>query len=148
MDDLAQLGAKLALTELANRLYMYTDARNWAGLQNEVFAPELWLDIASLGGGAPRTIAAKELCEMWTQGFAELDAVHHQAGQYLIEVQESQATIFAYAVAWHYKAAATQGHTRTFVGDYDLKATLTPTGWRLTQFKYNLKFADGNATLA
>jgi hypothetical protein len=145
--DIALLSAKLELAELANRLFMYTDARNWDGLQAEVFTPELWLDVESLGGGAPRTVAARELCEMWAQGFADVDAVHHQAGHYLIEVQGTEATIFAYSVASHYKASATQGFTRAFVGDYNLKATATPTGWRLTQFKYNLKFTEGNATL-
>jgi hypothetical protein len=32
-------------------------------------------------------------------------------------------------------------------GSYDLKAQQTANGWRLIQFKYNLKYADGNLTL-
>ena len=33
-----ELADKQALTELANKLYMYTDAQQWQLLQQEVFA--------------------------------------------------------------------------------------------------------------
>ena len=48
---------------------------------------------------------------------------------------------------FHYKKATIKGHTRSFVGSYDLKAMRTSDGWRLSGFKYNLKFTDGNTTL-
>lgn len=138
---------KIELQELANKLFMYTDALDWARLLREVFAEDVWFDMNSAGGGAPKRLTAKEICAMWEKGFADLDAVHHQAGHYLIDVTGNEAVIFAYAVALHYKASATRGKTRTFVGSYDLKAIRQAQGWRLTQFKYNLKFIDGNAEL-
>lgn len=138
---------KMELQELANKLFMYTDAKDWERLQREVFADVVWFDMVSAGGSNPKQTPAKEICDMWRKGFEGLDAVHHQAGHYLIEVQGSEATIFAYAVAWHYKGAAAHGKTRTFVGSYDLRAAPTDRGWRLTHFKYNLKFMEGNATL-
>lgn len=137
----------MELQELANKLFMYTDAQDWERLQREVFAAEVWFDMSSAGGGVPKTLPAQEICLMWEEGFKELDSVHHQAGHYLVEVKGGAADIFAYAVALHYKAAATGGKTRTFVGSYDLKAVRLSQGWRLTQFKYNLKFIDGNAAL-
>ena len=138
---------KMELQELANKLFMYTDAQDWARLQSEVFTEEVWFDMSSAGGGEPKSLPAKEICAMWKSGFVGLDSVHHQAGHYLIEVMEDEATIFGYAIALHYKASAQKGNTRTFVGSYDLRASLREGGWRLSQFKYNLKFIDGNASL-
>jgi hypothetical protein len=63
-----------------------------------------------------------------------LDAIHHQAGHYLITVKEDEADIFSYAGAFHYKRAAIKGHSRSFVGSYDLKAIRTSGGWRLSGF--------------
>ena len=116
-------------------------------MQSEVFVSEIWFDAASAGAGQPQNMEARAVCKMWDDGFVGLDAVHHQAGHYLISVQGSSADIFGYAVAIHYKQSAARGHTRTFVGSYDLKAQQMPNGWRLTQFKYNLKFIDGNITM-
>lgn len=138
---------KIELQELANKLFMYVDAQQWDKVLNEVFTEHVWFDMQSAGGGEPESITAKEICNMWQAGFRELDAVHHQGGHYLIGVHSNEADIFGYAAAFHYKQSAQQGNTRTFVGSYNLKAMKTERGWRLNQFKYNLKFIDGNATL-
>ena len=142
-----ELAAKQAITELANKLFMYTDAQQWALLLQEVFTLDVWFDMSSIGGGEPLLLPAVAICDMWKQGFTGLDAVHHQAGQYLITIHENTADIYGYAIASHYKKSATKGQTRLMVGSYDLKAEQMPEGWRLTQFKYNLKYTDGNATL-
>jgi hypothetical protein len=113
----------------------------------EVFAPDVWLDMSSAGGAEPASIKASAICGMWGKGFEELDAVHHQAGHYLVNVKDSNAGIFGYAVAIHYKKAAQNGKTRSFVGSYDLAAMRMDKGWRINQFRYNLKFIDGNAML-
>ena len=138
---------KIALTELANKLFMYTDAQQWNKLLLEVFTEEVYFDMSSASGEPAQTLAAKAICDMWQQGFIGIDAVHHQAGHYVINVNARDADIYAYAVAIHYKKNAIKGNTRTFVGSYDLKAVRTITGWRLSQFRYNLKFIDGNVTL-
>ena len=138
---------KFELTELANKLFMYCDSKQWQQLLDEVFLTNIWFDMTSAGGDKPGMIEARTVCKMWSDGFRELDAVHHQAGHYLINVNNDKADIFAYAVATHYKKTATKGTTRAFVGSYDLKAERMPDGWRLSQFKYNLKYIDGNASL-
>lgn len=139
--------SKTELTELANKLFMYTDSRDWQKLFDEVFTEYVDFDMSSAGGGEPQNIKAGEICRMWKQGFHDIDAVHHQAGHYLITVNEPAAEIYAYAVATHYKKSAAKGHSRTFVGSYNLQARLTDQGWRIDAFKYNLKFVDGNSTL-
>jgi hypothetical protein len=142
-----QLADRMEISELANKLFMYCDARQWPRMLDEVLAETIWFDASSAGAGAPASMAARAVCEMWNEGFAGIDAIHHQAGHYLVEFTKGGADIFAYAVATHYKKAATKGSTRTFVGSYDLKAVRTAGGWRLTQFKYNLKYIDGNTSL-
>jgi hypothetical protein len=137
---------KIELTELANKLFMYCDGFEWNKLMNEVFKEAVWFDMISAGGEAKK-LSAADICEIWKQGLAGLDAVHHQAGHYLIDVRENNGDIYAYAVATHFKKAATKGNTRTFIGSYDLKAVKTENGWRLNQFKYNLKCIDGNVLL-
>ena len=138
---------KSDLTELANKLFMYTDTGDWQKLIDEVFIEDVLFDMSSAGGNTPKTLKAKEICDMWKEGLKDLDAIHHQAGHYIIQVNSDTADIYAYAVASHYKKSATKGNTRTFTGSYDLKAINDTTGWRLSSFKYNLKFIDGNATL-
>lgn len=138
---------KQELAELANKLFMYTDAQQWPLLLQEVFEDELWFDMSSAGGGAPARMKAVAICDAWKQGFSGLDAVHHQAGHYLISVNGNEASIYAYAMAQHFRKSATKGLTRSFIGSYDLKAVRSTNGWRLSQFKYNLKYIDGNASL-
>lgn len=138
-----EVSDKIELTELANKLFMYTDAQQWKKLLSEIFTHEVWFDM----GGEAKNLHATEICETWRQGFIGLDAVHHQAGQYLITLNQDSADIYGYALALHYKKIAVKGNSRTFAGSYDLKAIRTDKGWRLSQFKYNLKFIDGNATL-
>jgi hypothetical protein len=138
-----------AIVELVNRLFVYTDSRQWSKLTKEVFKEKVWFDMSSLGGGPAKELNAGAICEMWNSGFAGIDQVHHQAGNIIVDfVDEGPGrSIYCYATASHYKAAATQGKTREFVGSYNLHASFTDLGWRLDGFKYNLKYATGNAEL-
>ena len=144
--DEKQFSDKIEITELCNKLFMYVDALQWDKILSEVFTETVWFDMTSAGGEAKK-LSAKEICEIWRQGFIDLDAVHHQAGHYLITVNGNDADIYGYAIATHYKKAASKGKSRMFVGSYDLKALKTDKGWRLSQFKYNLKYIDGNVSL-
>jgi len=99
---------KMEITELSNKLFMYVDAQQWDKVLDEVFTNNVWFDMKSAGGEA-KTLEAKEVCEMWRQGLSGLDAVHHQAGHYLISVHEASADIYGYAIATHYKKSACRG---------------------------------------
>jgi len=132
------------ITNVVNKLFVYTDERDWDGLKSEVFDQEVHFDMVSMGAQEAEKKTAAEICDMWNEGFKGLDAVHHQAGNYLISIESSAATVKAYAIASHYKKDATQGKIREFVGSYDLGLRETEKGWRISSFKYNLKYADGN----
>lgn len=138
---------KVAITEVINQLFVYTDFRNWQKIIDLVFTDEVMLDMSSAGGPHATILKSAAICQQWEQAFTGLDAIHHQAGNYIIDTNGKTATVIAYAIASHYKASALKGHTRTFVGSYDLKLVLTANGWRISHLTYLLKYTEGNGTL-
>jgi hypothetical protein len=135
------------IVEVVNKLFVYTDEQNWDKLRSEVFDDAVLVDMVSVGAEKAEIMTAQEICDMWKEGFKGLDAIHHQSGDYLITIEGNNAVVTAYAIASHYKKAAMQGNVRQFIGSYDLKLIKKENGWRLNQFKYNLKYMDGNLEL-
>lgn len=136
------------IIEIANKLFVYTDSRQWKMLMNEVFTESVVFDMASAGAGEAVTMSAQEICDTWDRGFKGIDAIHHQAGNYLVSMKDEKATVLAYAIALHYKKSATMGHTREFVGSYELEYIRMPgKGWRICAFHYYLKYINGNVEL-
>ena len=137
-----------AIIEVVNRLFVYTDAQDWQKLLFEVFADEVAFDMSSAGGASPGTVSARQICDMWKAGFEGIDAIHHQAGNYLVTISENvNAEVFCYALATHFRKSATRGSVREFVGSYNIGLAFTDLGWRINSFKYNLKYLQGNPTL-
>ena len=135
------------IVEIVNKLFIYTDNRQWSSLQSEVFTQQVLLDMSSLGG-PNEEISSKDICDMWQEGFKDLDAINHLGGNYLVDIPtDSTAKVFAYATATHYKQSAKNGTTREFVGTYDLGFTKTDVGWRISSFTYQLKYMQGNIDL-
>jgi hypothetical protein len=141
------LNEKFEITEAINRLFIYADNRQWDELASQVFAPEVDLDMTSMGVDKASRLKARDICRMWEEGFTGLDAIHHQAGNYLIDVKGKKASAVAYSIASHYKSSATKGKSRTFVGSYDLHLVKLPEGWRIDGLTYFLKYSEGNLTL-
>jgi hypothetical protein len=137
-----------SVIELVNKLFVYTDFQYWDKLLKEVFKEEVRFDMSSVGAGPVKTLKATEICNMWRDGFKEIDHVHHQSGNFIVDFKgDIEANIFCYAIAVHYKESAANGKTREFVGSYDLHASLTDLGWRLDGFRYHLKYINGNKEL-
>lgn len=134
------------LVELANKLFIYTDERDWSLLKAEVFHEQVDFNMSSLGGPV-RQMTAREICDMWKDGFEGIDAINHLAGNHLVKASENEAEVFAYATATHFKEAARNGKTREFVGTYQLGMTMTKEGWRINRFTYTLKYMNGNLSL-
>jgi hypothetical protein len=134
------------IIETINKLFIYTDYREWEKLQSEVFTKKVHLDMSSMGAD-PANTTAKKICRQWEEGFRGLDAVNHLAGNYLVTFDGDQAKVFAYATATHYRESAIKGKTREFVGSYDFHLVKTEEGWRIDRFKYSLKYTGGNMTL-
>ena len=131
------------IVEICNKLFYYTDERDWDHLKSEVFTDIVFLDMISLGQKAEE-MSSTHICDIWAEGFKELDAVHHQSGNYIVNIGKDGADVIAYAIASHYKKDATEGYTRIFVGSYNFHLVDTEKGWRIDKFKYNVKYMDGN----
>lgn len=133
------------LIELSNKLFIYTDYKEWQKLKEDVFVDDkVYIDMTSTGAGTAADMTPDMICSMWNVGFEGLDAVHHQSGNFLVTVTNEKAEVYCYAIATHYKANATAGKTREFVGSYNIGCIKTTMGWRINSFKYNLKYVNGN----
>ncbi len=137
---------KEKVIETVTRLFINTDNRDWRAAKS-LFAPKVLFDMTSLAGGAPSIVAPQEIVDGWDQGLKPLKAIHHQAGNFLVDLTENDATVFCYGVAWHYLPNWTNRNTRIFVGSYDIHLIKIAEAWKIDQFKYNLKFIDGNPDL-
>ncbi len=137
---------KNRVIETVNRLFIGTDNRDWARVKT-LFASRVLFDMTSLAGGKPANITPQEIVDGWDRGLKALKAIHHQAGNFLVEVRGSEANAFCYGVAWHYLPNKTSRNTRTFVGSYDVHLVQQDGEWKIDRFKFNLKFIDGNPDL-
>ncbi|WP_330181207.1 nuclear transport factor 2 family protein [Nocardia sp. NBC_01503] len=145
MTDLQVLSDRLEISELITKLFVYCDQLRWADMTEEVLTEQVYFD--SGFGGTPETVPTTDITAGWAEGLGALDAVHHQAGNHLIEITGDTARAHADAIAVHLKNDAANGTTRWFVGSYVLGFERTEKGWRINHFEYKLKVIDGNADL-
>ena len=146
MDPLKRLLEKDKIVTTCTLLFNHTDARDWAGVQT-CFAPEVLFDMTSLAGGVPVTLTPQAITDGWEQGLKSLKAIHHQVGNFIVDVKDNQAEVFCYGIASHYLPNPTKNNTRVFVGSYDFHLCKRAEIWRIDRFKFNLKYVDGNKEL-
>jgi hypothetical protein len=104
--------------------------------------------MTSLAGGAPATLTPEQITGAWETGLAPIESVHHQAGNFLIDVDGDTAKAFCYGIAMHHKKTASGRNTRLFVGSYDFVLGRGDGGaWTINSFRFNVKFVEGNLEL-
>ncbi len=145
-DQVKSLIDQNAVIDTINRLFIFTDARNWKEVKN-CFAEQVLFDMTSLAGGNPSKLTPQQIVDGWDQGLKGLKAIHHQAGNYRVTMRGAEADAFCYGIAIHYLPNPTDRNTRTFAGSYDFHLVKTGKGWHIDMFKFNLKFIDGNTNL-
>lgn len=143
----SQFTPREEIIEVINKLFVYTDHQEWTKLQEEVFASRVEMDMVSMGAPSPEKISSREICYRWEAGFKEFDSIHHQSGNYIVNINGEEASVFAYSIASHYKESAKKGKSREFIGSYDLHLMKNQAGWRIDKFKYTLKYSSGNLSL-
>ena len=134
------------IIEVINRLFISTDNRDWSEVKN-CFSSEVLFDMTSIAGGEPATLTSQQIVDAWDQGLKALKSIHHQAGNYMVNINQGQAEAFCYGIASHYLPNKTNQNTRLFVGSYNFHLTKEVQSWRIDQFKFNLKYIDGNPNL-
>jgi hypothetical protein len=144
--ELHDLVARQQVIETIDELFLATDRKDWAGVR-AVFAPRVRFDMSSAGGGPAAERTGEEIAAVWEQGLAAIQAIHHQAGNYRVQVNGDRADAFCYGIAYHYLPKQSGRDTRVFVGSYDFELERDSGRRRITSFHYNLKFIDGNKEL-
>lgn len=134
------------IIETINRLFVGTDNRDWV-LVKSCFTPHVLFDMTSMDAGKPKHLTPEDIVTAWDIGLKPLKAIHHQAGNYLVDVNGTKAEAFCYAIASHYLPNKSNKNTRTFVGSYEFTLLKDGGRWRISTFKFNLKFIDGNPDL-
>lgn len=143
----SQFTIREQIIEVVNKLFVYTDNQEWTKLQEEVFATHVELDMASMGAKRSELVSSREVCYRSEKVFEGLDAIHHQAGNYLVKIDGDKAEVHAYSIASHFRESAKKGKTREFVGSYDIHLSKNHGDWRIDKLKYNLKYSTGNKLL-
>jgi hypothetical protein len=141
-----ELWEKDRIIDTLNQLFIYTDERDWSGVR-ETLAESVLMDMTSLAGGQPRQMSSEQVAAGWEEGLRSIEAIHHQVGNYRVNVQGDQATAFCYGIASHYRKNPSGRNTRVIVGSYDFHLRLVRDQWRIDRFRFNLKYIDGNPEL-
>jgi len=145
-DPLRRILEKDAVITTVNALFRKVDEKDWTAAA-ECLAPSVRLDMTSLSGGEPETATGAAVVDGWRESLEHLDEIHHQAGNYEVEVSGEEAAATCYGTAFHYLRNGTGRNTRSFVGTYDIHLTKHRGRWRIDELRYNLKFMDGNPDL-
>jgi hypothetical protein len=147
MDEyLRSLTEKDSIISTVNRLFIHTDNCDWEHVK-ACFSDEVLFDMTTVVGGEPIMLTPDDIVNSWSEGLEHLEAIHHQAGNYLVDVAGNEAAVFCYGIAQHYLPNDTGLNTRSFVGSYDFHLVKDDESWRIDKFKFNLKYIDGNANL-
>ena len=146
MEDLKAMSDKQAIVEVVTDLFIATDRRNWPAVI-ECFTPQVMFDMSSLGGPPAALTAAKDIAAGWEKGLASLAALHHQAGNFRVWLRGDEADAFCYGIALHYRPNPSGRNTRTFVGTYDFALRRDGARWRISRFRFDAKYVDGNLEL-
>lgn len=134
------------IVDTVNQLFISTDNRDWDRVKT-IFASQVEFDMTLLAGGTPSTLSAQQIVDAWDNGLKALQAIHHQVGNFIVEVNGDEAKVFCYGTATHYLPNKTNRNTRTFVGSYDFLLKRVNASWKIAHFTYHSKYVDGNLKL-
>ena len=134
------------IIETINDLFIYTDNRDWENVRR-CFSDKVHFDMTSMGAEKIEVLNPTQITDLWDSGLKSLEAIHHQAGNYKVEIIGNSAIASCYGIAFHYRKTKSGRNTRTFVGSYNFHLTKTKSKWLIDSFKFNLRFVDGNMNL-
>ncbi len=137
---------RTAVMDTITRLFLATDRRDWKAVE-ACLADEVLFDMSSGGGGPARRVPAHSITEGWDAQLKPIEHVHHQAGNFIVQIDGERATSSCYGVAFHHRSNASGRNTRLFVGSYDFDLEKLAGAWRITTLRFHLSFLEGNPQL-
>jgi hypothetical protein len=127
-------------------LFNKTDEKNWKKVKT-CFTDKVLFDMSSIDGEEPELVTSQEIVDGWEEALKKIEKLHHQAGNFQVDVKKNEADVYCYAIATHYKKISINNNSRTFVGSYNFHLVKKEGNWLLDKFKFNLKYIDGNLDL-
>ena len=137
---------RLAILELVSRLALTIDAKDWDAM-GRLFTDTVYHDRTSLTGGEPYTAPVAQFVDGWRQTLQNMDAVHHQITNHVVNVDGDQATCTANMQGTHVLANASGGPMWTVGGRHEYQLTRTADGWRISGLTFTLQWATGNMNI-
>ena len=144
--EILTLIEKAKVEAVINKLFICTDNREWEKVR-ECFDFKVLFDMSSMSGLQPTVFEADQIVREWKEALGKLEAIHHQAGNYITNINGSEASVFCYGISFHYLPNPSGENTRTFVGPYNFRLFKIGEDWKINVFKYNSKFIEGNLRL-
>lgn len=135
------LAAREAVRDRIVELFVATDERAWDRVR-ACFADTVRFDMTSLAGGEAQELTADQIATAWEEALGSVDAAHHQAGNFQIEIEGNSAEAKCYGVAYHFTAGDGEPTITTFVGTYELGLVQHRGDWEIEAFRFNAKFVD------
>lgn len=132
--------------EVVTRLFVHTDEKDWSRARL-CFADEVLFDMESMTGEAPQKVSAESIVASWEKSLGPIESVHHQIGNFLIEIAEAEAQVECHGIALHHHPNASGQNTRTFVGTYEFRLRRPEASWKIDEFHFYLRFIDGDLDL-
>jgi len=133
------------VVEAVTTLFVSTDNRDWDAVKS-CFTDAVLFN-TGLTNGEPVMIAKERIAEAWENGLQDLQAIHHQIGNFLITWETDGVSVFCYGIAYHYLPERSNRNTKIFVGSYDLHLVKLAETWKIDKFTFNEKFVAGNIHL-
>jgi 3-phenylpropionate/cinnamic acid dioxygenase small subunit len=147
MDDrLEALLAREQIVTTLTELFVRTDQRDWAAVR-ACFAERVLFDMTSLTGGEATTVTPRDITGGWKDNLRRIKAIHHQVGNFRVDLGDGEAAASCYGIAYHYRKSRSGHDARTFVGSYDFHLRRERTSWKIDLFRFNCKFITGQLDL-
>ncbi len=131
--------------EAVTTLFVATDNRDWDAVLSCFTDTVLFK--TGLTNWEPVMIAKERIAEAWEDGLRDLQAIHHQVGNFLVTGEPDGASVFCYGIAYHYLPERSNRNTKIFVGSYTLHLVKQAESWKVDKFSFNEKFVAGNTHL-
>lgn len=133
--------------QTVTNLFVATDRRDWSEVE-AAFHTQVVLDYSSMNGNPAVTLSPHEITAAWQTLLPGFEHTHHQIGNFIDQVSETQASVFCYGTASHYLPDEL-GNVWWVVGSYDFELIQDEAQlWHITAMKFNFKYQDGNPSLA
>jgi hypothetical protein len=133
------------VVEAVTALFVATDNRDWDTVLS-CFTDTVLFN-TGLTNWEPVMIARERIAEAWEDGLRDLQAIHHQVGNFLVTWETDGVSVFCYGIAYHYLPERSNRNTKIFVGSYTLHLVMQAEVWKIDKFTFSEKFVAGNTHL-